>query len=130
MDLSIDDLRITYTETFTARSSWYNLGLALKVPVATLDDINGRSTDPIVLLREVLKAWLKRAHKPTWQSLVDALDDPIVDEPRLARTLQEKYCTGMYKHGYSFYQPSVCPAGTKIAVRSRVCVCVRNDLVH
>ena len=101
MDLSINDLGITYKETFTARSSWYNLGLALQVPVATLDDIDGRSRYPKDLLREVLKAWLRRARKPTWQSLVDALDNPIVDEPRLARTLQEKYCTGMYNmHPY------------------------------
>ena len=107
MDLSIDDLAITYKETFTARSSWYNLGLALKVPVATLDDIDGRSRDPKDLLCEVLKTWLRRAHKPTWQSLVDALDNPIVDEPRLARMLQEKYCVGAEGLGLRLILPSL-----------------------
>ena len=116
MDLSIDDLRITYKETFTARSSWYNLGLALKVPVAALDDIDGRSRDPKDLLREVLKAWLRRAHKPTWQSLVDALDDPIVDEPRLARTLQEKYCAGIPTKICTFTQLLSCNYERKTGV--------------
>ena len=50
MDLSIDDLAITYKETFTARSSWYNLGLALQVPVASLD---GQSTNSGITLQRV-----------------------------------------------------------------------------
>ena len=86
------DLGTVLKATIDARTNWYNLGLELEVKVEVLDDIQTRHSDPKVQLREMLKTWLKRGRNPTWRTLADAIKSPIVDEPRLAEKLEEKYC--------------------------------------
>lgn len=43
-------------------------------------------------LIEVLQLWLRRSPQPTWETIVEALKDPIVGEPRLAKEIEAKYC--------------------------------------
>ena len=89
----MDDLGTVLQETYEARNKWYDIGLGLKVSVATLDGIKSQSDDPKDCLRETLKPWLKGTDpKPTWRALVEALKSCIVEEHQLAKRLEAKYC--------------------------------------
>ena len=93
MALTVDDLGVTHAELFKACPKWYDIGLALKVPVTTLDSIGGQFNNYSDKLREALKVWLKTATKPTWQDVVDILKSPVVGEPKLASDIKAKHCT-------------------------------------
>ena len=96
MALTVDHhLGVVREELFKARTKWYDIGLALKVPVNTLDSIKldvqfGDHSDK---LRETLKVWLKTAAEPSWQDVVGILKRPVVGEPKLASDIEAKYCT-------------------------------------
>ena len=79
-------------ELFETRTKWYDIGLALKVSVTTLDSIGGQFDNHSDKLREALKVWLKTATEPTWQDVVDVLKSPVVNEPKLASDIEAKHC--------------------------------------
>ena len=93
MALNIDHLGDVQEELYEARTKWYDIGLALKVPVTTLDSIEGQSGSDSKKLREALKVWLKTATEPTWQDVVDVLKRRVVGEPKLASDIEAKHCT-------------------------------------
>ena len=75
-------------------ASWYNIGLELGIPYNTLDCFKQNYTDQLVLMREILKHWLKTAvsPRPTWEAVVTALRSPLVNEMSVAAQLEAKYC--------------------------------------
>ena len=76
---------------YPARTKWYNIGLQLKLPVDTLDDIKLSGENTGDHLRDILKFWLKRdAPTPTSKALVDALKSSPVGESRLACDVEDK----------------------------------------
>ena len=93
MVLNIDRLGDVQEELYEARTKWYDVGLALKVPVTTLDSIEGQFDNHGDKLREALKVWLKTATEPTWQDVVDVLKRRVVGEPKLASDIEAKHCT-------------------------------------
>ena len=95
MALTVDYLNIVQEELLEACAKWYDIGLALKVPVATLDSIRrddqfGNHSDK---LREALKVWLQTAVEPSWRDVVGALKSRAVGERKLARDIESKHCT-------------------------------------
>ena len=93
MALNIDHLGDVRAELYEARTKWYDIGLALKVPVTTLDSTEGQFNNHSDKLREILKVWLKTATEPTWQDVVGVLKSPVVGEPKLASDIEAKHCT-------------------------------------
>ena len=94
MALTVDHhLGVVREELFKARTKWYDIGLALKVPVTTLDSIEGQFGNHSDKLRETLKIWLKTATEPSWQDVVGVLKSPVIGEPKLASDIEAKYCT-------------------------------------
>ena len=93
MALNIDHLGDVQEELYEARTKWYDIGLALKVSVTTLDSIGGQFDNHSDKLREALKDWLKTATEPTWQDVVDVLKRRVVGEPKLASNIEAKHCT-------------------------------------
>lgn len=91
--LSIADLVTVLNDTFQCRAKWYNLGIQLRVVVGTLDCFKVQYGDPGDQLREVLRTWLTSSDNPTWMALTEALKSPVIEETRLARELQTKYCS-------------------------------------
>ena len=51
-------------------------------------------TDPLELMREMLKHWLKSAvdPHPTWEAVIGALRSPLVNEKNVAEQLELRYC--------------------------------------
>ena len=93
VELSINDLGDVRAAVFNARNKWYDIGLALKVPVTTLDSTDSQFDNHSDKLREMLKVWLKTAAKPAWKDILDALKSPVVGEPTLASEIEAKHCT-------------------------------------
>ena len=82
-------------ELHSVCASWYNIGLQLDIPHTTLDRFKQLYLDPLDLLREMLKQWLRTAVKPypSWEAVVTALRSCCVDELFVAEQLESKYCT-------------------------------------
>ena len=89
MELFVNDLCHVHVAVHSARTSWYNIGLQLGVPVDTLDSIGQEKGDSGDYLRNMLKKWLKRGGA-TWKALSDALKSPTVGEHQLAKKLDAR----------------------------------------
>ena len=80
-------------EILEARSKWSKIGLVLNVPSLDPGMLRDESKPHEDGLREVLAGWLNMTDpKPTWDTLVKALRNPIVGEMTLAGRLEKKYC--------------------------------------
>ena len=57
-------------------------------------------TDPLDLMRGMLKHWLKTAvyPPPTWETVITALRSPIVNEETVAAQLELRYCAPAAQH--------------------------------
>ena len=94
--LSVNDLPVVREELNDVRAKWYDVGMQLRVSVATLDAIKKLYNDPSDCLMETLKTWLKTYPSPTWSNIVDSLGSSVVDEVRLADNLERKYCSAQH----------------------------------
>ena len=76
-------------------TSWYNIGLLLHIPHTTLDRFKQTYTDPLELMREMLKHWLDATTDPppTWEAVITALKSPLVNKKNVAAQLESKYCS-------------------------------------
>ena len=52
-------------------------------------------TDPLELMREMLKHWLDTTvdPPPTWEAVISALKSPLVNKMNVAALLESKYCS-------------------------------------
>ena len=82
----MDDLCHVHEEVYPARTSWFNIGLQLHVPVDELDSIKRESGDCGDHLRDMFKWWLKQGGA-TWGALTEALKSPTIGERKLAKKL-------------------------------------------
>ena len=66
----------------------------MDISYTTLDWLQQTNSDPLDLMREMLKHWLKSSidPPPTWEAVVTALRSPIVNERYVAACLEFKYC--------------------------------------
>ena len=103
-------------ELHPVRASWYVIGLELGIPYRIMSWFNQMYSNPLDLLREMLKYWLQRAvgPRPTWKAVVTALRSPLVREKNIAARLEEKYCAPVHyisklsKSGFCTYIFSLC----------------------
>ena len=93
-ELRLEDLRVVFTELYTVRGQWYNLGLQLKVKVQDLQKIETEyKNDHGTCLRQMLTKWLESG-RGNWETLCQAIDSPIVrgDDNLLVAKLRGKFC--------------------------------------
>ena len=95
--MKITDLKAVEHALWDARAKWRIIGRCIGVDEGTLDTIKGKDDD---CLGEMLKNWLRSVYKPdeknskprTWRTLIEALQDKIVNEEAMADKLKkEKY---------------------------------------
>ena len=91
------DLKIVLETLFEARAYWQHIGVHLGLTSGDVSAIGAEyKQQPGDCLREVLNCWLKGISpdsKPTWKKLVDALRSRTVGENRLAKFVEEKFCS-------------------------------------
>ena len=103
-------------ELYPVCTSWYNIGLHLQIPYTTLDHFKQMYTDPLELMREMLRHWLDTAVNPppTWKAVITALRSPLVNKSHLAEQLESKYCAPV--------QGEFNSEATRVYIRGLTCV--------
>ena len=89
------ELLVVMEELADVNVKWYNIGLGLGLSCNTLDAIKDQyQNNHSDCLRETLKMWLKADLSATqWTEVVKTLRTKTVGEGKLARYLEQKYCT-------------------------------------
>ena len=70
---------------------WFELGLALGIPVATLENIKCHTNHNKDGLIRMLTQWLESSPSRTWSDICNGLRSGTVRQDVLANTIEEKY---------------------------------------
>ncbi len=97
-ELSSEDLALVLRELFTVQGRWYNIGLCLGLGPATLQNILSANQTNEVCLRNMLIQRINQGGL-TWENIVEALENVIVDSQVVAREIRAKYCAPVPKKG-------------------------------
>ena len=122
--LTPDDAAEILEELLPAQNQSYLLGLKLKLPKHEVEAIHTRYLDPHERLLHVIIAFLRQEEpRPTWRVIVEALRNPIVNLPQLARRLESAhfpddmatskfsvvlFCISYTDHFPTLYTPPKC----------------------
>ena len=69
---------------------WSNIGESLEVPSGELQSIQHTTQPDISKLSETLQKWIDMRTCPvTWETLLQVLETPPVNKPRIAITIRE-----------------------------------------
>ncbi|XP_064407459.1 uncharacterized protein LOC135352216 isoform X2 [Halichondria panicea] len=85
------DLQEVVSQLMEAINVWFELGLALGIPVATLKDIESNEIYNKNRLRKMLTQWLESSPSRTWSDICNGLRSGTVRHDVLANTIEEKY---------------------------------------
>ena len=96
------------TEVITIKARFYSFGRALGLPSTELDTIRSANSQNLEQgLNDVTLVWLHQKYNtqkygsPTWQRLVEAVDDPAGgDNHALAKTIASHHPTGSFMYSY------------------------------
>jgi len=74
---------------------WFNIGLELDVAQSQLKIIETDKPGAEERMRTMLDHWMNNVTDPlsSWEVLVNVLKAPTVGENRLAKELEERYCS-------------------------------------
>ena len=87
--LSESDAAEILEELLPAQNQSYVLGMKLKLPLHEVEAIHLKYLDPRERLLHVIISFLRQAEpRPTWRVIVEALRNPIVNLPALARRVE------------------------------------------
>ena len=73
-------------------TNWKQLGLQLSLQQSTLDEIELNNHDVANMKSSMLDQWLRKTPIAAWKNVVSALRN--IDEERVAKDIEEKYCNG------------------------------------
>ena len=91
LGLSVDNLHEVQTEIYDARAQWEQLGLALNIPVSTLDTIKEDHNGTSTRFLKILQVWLQTGDERTWQVLAEALGQDVVGRPDIKKKILDKH---------------------------------------
>ena len=87
--LTPDDAGKILEELLEAQNHSVMLGLGLNLRLHEVEAIRDRYSDPRERLLYIIIAFLRQAEpRPTWRVIVEALGNPIVNLPALARRME------------------------------------------
>lgn len=87
--LTIQDAMKVYQELLPARSHSFQLGRSLKLSLHEVESIHSNFSSPDNRLLHIINAFLKQVdRRPTWRFIAEALRNPLVSLPELARRVE------------------------------------------
>ena len=88
-------LKAVFCALYSVCHKWLNIGLELDVSESQLKIIETDKLGSEERMRTMLDYWMNNATDPlpSWKVLVDALKATTVGESRLAKELEERYCS-------------------------------------
>ena len=90
--LYTEDFQEVLSQLMKAINVWFELGLALGIPVETLEDIKchtNRNNDGLI---RMLTHWLKSSPSRTWRDICNGLRNCTVKHDVLANTIENGKC--------------------------------------
>ena len=70
--------------------NWYNVGLALDVRDGVLMSLEHSKYSDLMRLSSVIQSWIDTQSMPvTWETVISAVESPIVDNMKVATNLRE-----------------------------------------
>lgn len=81
------------TELTGLNKEWHSLGMALGLEHRELEEIElNHSGDVRKCLGRVVEEWLKwKGKEVSWETMYEALKDPLVDRPDIAAQIKDKH---------------------------------------
>ncbi len=76
--LTDDDLQEVYEAVYEARDKWFNMGMALKLKVGSLNAIKAGSGDVDEKCLNMLQEWLHNGTSKTWRAIAEVLGSKTV----------------------------------------------------
>ena len=75
---------------------WYEIGLSLKVSQNVLNGLTSNQFSNIYKLDQVIESWLTttESHLVTWETVIDAIKSPIVNNIKKATEIHEHLTRG------------------------------------
>ena len=75
---------------------WCEIGLSLKVPYNILGDLKHSPEGNAIKLSEIIHSWLTttESHLITWETVIDAIKSPIVNNITKANALHQHLTKG------------------------------------
>ena len=95
MSGTVFTLKTVFSELCSVCYKWFSIGLELDVMESELKIIETDRLGSKERMRTMLDYWMNNATDPlpSWKVLVDALKAPTVCENKLAKELEERYCS-------------------------------------
>ena len=100
-------LKTLFNALHSVSHKWFRIGLQLDVPVHHLNIIKENQLDAEQRMCSMLDYWMNNASDPlpSWKVLVDALKAAAVSENKLAKDLDERYCSPEDKNSLGEWDP-------------------------
>ncbi len=89
--LGTNDLQNVFSQLVEATKDWFNLGLALRIKVDTLEVIKSNENCDRDRLRETLTPGLLSSPSRTWWNICNGLRSDTVQQGNLADKIEKKY---------------------------------------
>jgi GTPase SAR1 family protein len=70
-------------------AKWEHIGLALKVEHNIIDGLRRNEVDNTLRLSKILHAWINKDNNVTWDTIIQAIEGPIVDNKALVKEIME-----------------------------------------
>ncbi len=97
VSVSITNILDVFTEVIPKTNNWIAIGLQLEINPADIDRIKNDHSTEEECFRAIIYKWQKNTVPSfTWNSLVNVLKSPIVQELNLAASIKEKYISRSY----------------------------------
>ena len=88
----MDSIPDVLRELSEITNEWFNRGFALKLKYSTLSSIETDKKTVDERKREMVRSWLQqKGCKPSWQALVTALEDRLVQRRDVAEQIKQRH---------------------------------------
>lgn len=88
--LTVKDYRVLVEDLYEVSDKPEALGIALNLPQSTLDEIFARSQLCDRFLEVISNFVEHEEQRPTWRILLNALRNPLINNPRLAERIEKR----------------------------------------
>ena len=85
---SVPDRHVLLNLLADIKHLWYDIGLALQVPIAKLEGVQQKSLSDINKLSEVLQCWIDQCAEATWQSIITAVRSEIIGQNQISQEIE------------------------------------------
>ena len=89
--LTLNDLKALFEDLYEVCDKPKILGTLLNLPERTLNEIFAKNSHPDDCLLDILSTFVEEEEqRPTWRIVLDALRNPLINNPRLAERIEKR----------------------------------------